>query len=322
LLWAVDSALIPEGSWGEKLTLRTPETGLLVVSGNPTKFLQGHNLFGSDELVPLVVAATLKALRLIQDKIDPDSSFAQVDLTPPDEYLAKWLSGDFVLSRIDLTAMFAVGSTADVRSWLRVAGDGARMKWKNRVYDQGTLYLGRAEKGKRAKDESWKFYCKRDELDAHKLPASLSHRGELLAWAEGKLRGELTLRTRVLKKLGLRFGRDWSAERVVEVYLSRWEQIQLSDNAVVPVEIVQELPKHLREPYLAWKDGMDPQALYSRATLYRHRKQILERLGLDILVPAPKSNVISLPRVLTITPATIPDFARGTSLLFEPSRAA
>jgi II/X family phage/plasmid replication protein len=96
----------------------------------------------------------------------------------------------------------------------------------------------------------------------------------------------------------------------------------LSDNVVIPVEIVQELPKRLREPYLAWQNGMDLEQLYSRPTLYRNRKEIIERLGIDVLVPAPKSNVIPLRRVLSLTPATIPDFARGTSLLFEPSRAA
>jgi II/X family phage/plasmid replication protein len=322
LLWAVDSALIPEGSWGEKLTLRTPETGKLVVSGNPSKFLQGHNLFGSDDLVSLVVAATLKALRLIQDSFPVGSRYAQTDLMPSDECLATWVAGDFLVARADLTFMFHVGSTADVRSWISVAGDAARMRYKNRVSDRGTLYFGRSEKGKRAKDEAWKLYCKRDELDAHQLPAQLPHRNDLLAYSEGMLRAELTLRRRVLNKFGLLFGRDWSAERVAEIFRLRWELLELSDNVIVPVEVVQALPRHLQAAYLAWQVGMDPEQLYPRTTLYRYRKDILARTGIDILVPAPKSNVIPLRRVLSLTPATIPDFARGTSLLFEPSRAA
>lgn len=322
LLWSVESSMIPEGSWGEKLTLRSPETGKLVVSGNPTKFLQGHNLFGPDDLRSLVVAATLKALSLIQAGVAANADLHGIDLMPSELDLARWRAGDFTVSRVDLTHMFRVGTTADVRAWLRVAGDSARMKWKNKVYQQGTLYFGHAEKGKRAKDESWKLYCKRDEIEVHQLPAQLPHRAELTDYAEGMLRAELTLRRKALAKFGLLSGRSWSAERVIEVFGQRWECLELSDNVTVPVEVVQALPRHLQAAYLAWQAGMDPAQLYPRATLYRHAKAIRERVGVDILVPAPKSNVVPLRRILTLSPATIPAWARGTSLLFDPSKAA
>lgn len=320
VLWVAESAMIPEGSWGEKLTLRTSESGKLSVSGNPAKFLQAHNLFGSDDLRALVVAATCRALAMIQLDLRKHPEFAELDLTPCPADLTAWRLGDFTISRVDINSMFRVGSTADVRSWLLAASEASRVKWKNKVYMPGTLYFGHSAKGKRAKDESWKLYCKRDELDAHKLP-ELPHRQDLIDYAEGMLRAELTLRTRALKKMGLHFGHQWTDETAVTLFAARWETLEMSDNATVPVDVVRALPRHLQAAYLAWKAGMDPAQLSKKTTLYRHRQALIERIGVDILVPAPVSNVIPLRRVLTLTPATIPDWARGTSLLFD-SRTA
>lgn len=324
LLWMVESAVIPEGSWGAKLTLRTPETGKLYVSGNPVKFLQGHNLFGCDDLRSLVVAATLRALEIVQADCRGRAGFESLDLMPSADDLAAWWSGDWRIRKIDLTFMFDVGSTSDVRAWLRAASEASRMKYKRGMFDQGTLYFGRANKGERAKDESWKLYCKRDELDAHVLP-ELPNRSELIQFAEGKLRAELTLRTRALDRLGLLFGRCWSDVMVADCFMSRWENLEMSDAATVPVDAVQALPRAARAAFLAWQAGVDPRQLYpSHATLYRHRRTILDRVGADILVPAPRSNVVPLRRVLSLKPVSVPTWARGTSLYFDPeaTRAA
>ena len=320
LLWVVESAVIPEGSWGSKLTLRTPETGKLYVQGNPVKFLQGHNLFGCDDLRPLVVAATLRALAIVQADCRNRPGFEDLDLAPSPADLAAWWAGDWKLSRVDLTFMFDVGSTADVRAWLRAAADASRMKYKRSMYDQGTLYFGRSNKGQRAKDESWKLYCKRDELEAHSLP-ELPNRDDLIKFAEGKLRAELTLRTRALDRLGLLFGKCWSDAVVADAFMSRWEMLEMSDAATVPVDAVQMLPSAAQKAFLAWQAGVDPAQLYKRAMLYRHRKTILDRVGADILVPAPRSNVVPLRRVLSLKPVSVPTWARGTSLYFDPETA-
>ena len=49
---SVDRRLWLEGSHDSRISVRG-WPGYLEISGNPTKFLQGHNLFGSGDLKPL-----------------------------------------------------------------------------------------------------------------------------------------------------------------------------------------------------------------------------------------------------------------------------
>jgi II/X family phage/plasmid replication protein len=53
--WQSEKRLPVVGSHDARPHIVSKGEGVIDISGNPTKFLQGHNLFGSDNLVGLVL---------------------------------------------------------------------------------------------------------------------------------------------------------------------------------------------------------------------------------------------------------------------------
>jgi II/X family phage/plasmid replication protein len=164
------------GSFDEHLTLRTVRAGRVEVDGNPSKFLQGHNLFGSDDLPGLLDAALTRALTML-------------GRPPTPQERALWVAGDFVVSRVDLTNSFALPCRSDVAAWIRAASELGRIRWRGRGMLTGsTLYFGKVAAGKRAGDWSLKFYGKAEEIEArskgHKLPENLPSRDALVEWVQ------------------------------------------------------------------------------------------------------------------------------------------
>ncbi|WP_317490894.1 phage/plasmid replication protein, II/X family, partial [Acinetobacter baumannii] len=45
---------VKTGSYSTKIQIQSVTDTQIYISGNPTKFLQGHNLFGSNDLVGLM----------------------------------------------------------------------------------------------------------------------------------------------------------------------------------------------------------------------------------------------------------------------------
>jgi II/X family phage/plasmid replication protein len=303
------------GSHDEHLTLRTVQRGRVEFDGNPSKFLQGHNLCGSDDLPGLVAAALVKAFGLLGLDVPPDD-------------LAQWLAGDFELSRVDVTSMFELQNRADVRAWIRAASELGQMKWRGRGQMSGsTLYFGKVAKGKRGSTWSLKIYCKADELDAvgrsHKLHPQLPLRDELTAWVQNKLRAEVMLRGQELKRYcggGLLRASEWNLETATVIFRHYFGKLQLGTNIMLATQTEDTLKPAVRLAYTAWKDGHDLRALLPTATFYRYRKQVLEMTGgdIDLLVTKAKSNVVPLVRVLELQAASTPDFlADRPDLLFR-----
>jgi II/X family phage/plasmid replication protein len=303
------------GSYDEHLTLRTVARGVLEVDGNPSKFLQGHNIVGSDDLCGLMDAAVCKALAILGH-------------TPADDDRAQWLAGEWNISRIDLTQMYELDTVSDVRAWLRSAGELARMRWRGRgTFEGTTLYFGKVAKGKRAADWTLKCYCKADEVQArgksHQLPDRLPLRDALMAWVEYKLRVELLMRTGELKRFeGGQYRRAsaWNIETASVIFGQYFAKMELGENVMLPVEIEETLKPAMRLAYNSWKAGNDLRGLLPRRTFYHYRRNILALTDglIDIAVPQPKTNVIPLRRILTLRPASDPTFlADRSDLLFR-----
>ena len=88
-------------------------------------------------------------------------------------------------------------------------------------------------------------------------------------------------------------------------------------------EVLDSLKPTLRMVYDSWEAGSDLRAILPKPTFYRHRATLLPH-GIDIatLVPREVSNVVPLFKVLEAVPVSIPDWAEGTPLYFEPRRIA
>lgn len=306
--WSTRCKREMRGSWSSKCMVRTLESsrivagvdwdGVLELDGNPAKFLEGHNLFGSDDPVEL-------ARRMVQrvgSVVAPGTDLSAVSVE------------DGMLSRIDLTGSWLVDRDSDVLPFLRAMEERVWCPYRGRgVQDHpGTLYYGISRKGKRAKDWQLKLYAKGLDIVAHPLPEPALTVPGLLEEVNRTIRVELTLRSAELKRLGLQRVGDWTPDRVETVWRSYVDRLDFSE-ATMSLDVVDLAGIGLKARHIdaiaAWKAGNDLRAGRSRATFHRLRKEVRDLTGYDIATHVPKSNVVPLRRVVEAKPASTPSWA-------------
>lgn len=262
--------LVLEGSFDSRLLVQSRTGADLYLSGNPVKFIQGHNLYGPSDPVRLFFDAGWEVRKA-------------VGLFPSAQ---TWAANDFVgprFTRIDLTRSYRFPSSPSARSWLREVGGTARSRHKGNVSTDGTIYFG-----KNSQRWSLKLYHKGDELLArskgHRLPDELAQRERLLEWADGVVRFEITLRSKELEKL------DMSKWAPLEVWERYYAKVTFNQNTQMmePDMLEVSLPFKLQGTLAMWRTGADLRARMSHNTFYVHRRALLKAMGIDIAVPPPK----------------------------------
>ena len=275
------------------------------VFGNPVKWLQGHNIFGTDDLVYLVNKFFTQLLL---------KHGLELGLSPNCFQLDRIRLGAYQLLRVDINYSWLLDSRSSVLAWLRAAGSCARLKRRGAgQYASETLYFAKSSR-------RWavKCYSKGHEINAkgHKLPKELQI-PELLDFAEKALRIELVIRSMGLMHLNLDTAKDWSKE-LPKMLLSQLvlDDLEMSDNMPLHHDVLNELPAKLRLVYQSWIAGDDLRKILPKNTFYRYRRQMLEH-GIDIslLQEKEKSNVIPLIRYLEAVPAEIPQWAYDRDLV-------
>ena len=296
-----------EGSHSSKISIKslhTGEDGELYFSGNPAKFLQGHNLFGSNDILA-IMSATIERI------------YSVLGIQPTTQNLTDVKNGNYQLTRLDITEMFELPTKSDVLAWIRACAHSSRSRHKSAGVLRGdTLYWGQ-----NSRSWSMKAYAKGQEILAkgHELAENLLFRAELTQWAENKLRLELTLRGTELKKHGMQSACSFNDSELFDKFFRMYrERITVSENFSLSSELIEILPQNLRCSYVLWKNGEDLRQTLSKNTYYRHRRELLKH-GVDISVKQlpESSNVIPLVRVLEAIPAKIPAFAIGTPLYWQ-----
>lgn len=308
--YRTDKRLMLEGSHESRISVRGG-LGVLEISGNPAKFLQGHNLFGPAALVPLME----RCLRVAADKLG---------LVPSVADLAAWRRGDYEVSRIDIARMIDCGSPERVRKVLDALGLVARKKYQARsVVGSGTVYIG---KGSRR--QVLKFYDKGYEIQqkGHQLSATLApiwHQ-RLTGFAPGKLRAEVKIGSKWLhENPGFRLAGFWDEDLAASVLDKQLAALEVSDTMRLPDDVIAGLPPKLVPVYDAWRNGRDLRAIYSKPTFYRYRRQLLDLAGVDIAITQPRAVVAEaqyvagfpLRELLQSPGVPVPEWAKGTSLL-------
>ncbi|MBE0138152.1 hypothetical protein FOT52_02250, partial [Citrobacter portucalensis] len=198
--WESLTAISVVGSHDSSLRLKTHSVNdcgngtYVYFDGNPVKFLQGHNLFGTDNLI-LLLSTVLKKI----------TSIPELGLNPTDFDVRSWEKGNFKLNRVDCTAMFDVGNTANALSWIRQAEMNATLSHRGRgqVTKGSTLYFGKS-----SRRSSVKFYAKGEEFQKHSHAAFLQLPA-LVDYANRGLRCEVVLRSLELNHRGLSSGSAW-----------------------------------------------------------------------------------------------------------------
>lgn len=315
--WSTNKRLAVLGSFDSSLHIqsdkytRDPVTGMythILFDGNPVKFFQGHNLWGTNDLVGLMAETVLKVASIL-------------DLVIPEDDWYLIYKGGYYLKRVDSTVMIALGSQADVQAFLYSAERTAHMRYKGQgIMTKGTLYFG-----KHSRRESLKMYSKYTEIMAkgHELPKELQDLPELYTWAKDKLRIEATTRSMQLKEMGLDKGLCWGDNTPDDTVNRLLNGLNMSEQHTLSSVVLDELPARARLAYQSWKDGHDIKNILPKASFYRYRAELLKQ-GVDIAVKQgnraePNPNVIEFRRVLRPERCEqIPAWAIGTSLYFEP----
>jgi II/X family phage/plasmid replication protein len=302
----IANRLSVKGSHDATITIRSHTDNTVEISGNPAKFLQGHNVFGTNDLKYLVAKM-----------IDKLCMIDELELKPTDIEYENIQEGKYHLSRVDVNEHFAFPSAQVARAWLRAAGNSANMKFRGAgLFKEGTLYF----EGKRYIP---KIYFKYDEINSkdksHRLPDELLQIPELIEYAEKSLRFEIKILSTQLKDWYLHLGCNWDADTATMLINDQFiSKLQLSANMPIENEVIQSLPKNLRLTYTAWVNGEDLRQVLSRPTFYRYRTRLME-YGIDISIvkdiEKEQSNVVPMIRYLEAVPMGIPDWAYERNLV-------
>ncbi len=279
----------------------------LYIDGNPSKWLQGHNLVGSDDLLSLVWDAFQRLCAL-------------VGLEPTDFERQKVRAGQYRVTRVDYNRMFERPSRADVRAWLRAGEFKCKSRHGRPVNNRGTLTFGKGS-------THWSVvcYCKADEINSggsHKLPEEFHQYPEIYQWIDNKLRVELRLRSKKLKALNLEMASSLTPAALWALYRQFIGELDMSEQIELNSEQLLKLPNKIRGTYVLWKQGHDLKEMLPNGTYYRHRTALME-FGIDINIRCDRrddTNVIPMIRVLEAKPAAIPSFFFDRGLVHPSTR--
>lgn len=304
----IANRLVVEGSHDANITIRSHTDSTIEISGNPAKFLQGHNVFGTNDLKYLV-ARLFDRLCMIDE----------LQLKPTEQEYNAIQDGYYRLSRVDVNEHFFFPSASLARAWLRAAGRSANMKFRGAgLFKEGTLYF--VPNSRRFVP---KIYFKYDEINSkdkkHRLPEKLLQIPELVEYAEKSLRFEIKILSTQLNDWELHLGCNWTDDVATMLINDQFiSKLQLSENMALDQSILETLPKSLTPVYALWEQGQDLRRFYSKTAFYRWRSKLME-YGIDISIvkdlDAEPSNVVPMIRYLEAVPMGIPDWAYSKGLV-------
>lgn len=277
------------GSYDSVMYVRGTSRGI-EFSGNPAKFLQGHNFWGPSPIPELGFWLGWEIC-------------TRLGIEATELELNSWGSGNVSLTRIDITRMVRPDGAPDgwANKWLSVASalaHGGHQRVTNRgQYDAGTLYVGQ-----NSRRVSLKIYSKEAELKKHPIALPLSPAGVDLTseYLRNTLRVEVTLRGMELRDRGLGLLEFWSEERAEAILDERIDKLSLPGSMSMTPSLPDDAPLTARQAYELWLAGADCRTLYSQKTFYRRRRELLA-YGVDIakvrprILERPEQDAIDMP---------------------------
>jgi II/X family phage/plasmid replication protein len=296
-----------EGSYSNRITVQSTLMDgrpAIWVSGCPAKWFQGHNVHGSDDVHGLCLEMLARVCSLLK-------------LAPSASDLADWRLGNIDLTRTDVTYSWWLSTLSQSRAFIRALAASAHLRHRGAGQFKGeTLYFG-----KNSTRWSLKLYAKGLELQARPLPVDLQE-SSLLAHAEGLVRVELCLRSKLLASCGLARVSGWGDNSASELHARLLSGLEIAEATMLQVETLEGLSGRLQVVYQSWRDGHDLRSMLARRTFYRYRRELLAH-GIDIAVKQERtgvdlSNVVPLRAVLVAQPVAAPDWLVGTPWYFEP----
>ena len=243
---------------------------IIEISGNPIKFLQGHNLIGSLNIVGLGLTMINRIFKILNQETGQELDTMNIR--------------EIKITRLDIARVFTINPPELIKEFLIQASKTAIMEYRGRgILQDQTLYHG-----KKSKRYSHKFYNKALEMTQNKSMGGLPQEAQdrLLSAAYGCLRSELVFRSMELKKLGLVYLKDFIDVDLKALYNQYYSRLNIPENIMSKTAVKTfELPRALRNTYELWRRGVDVREMMAKATFYLHRRKILELTGMDISAP-------------------------------------
>ncbi|WP_321926903.1 phage/plasmid replication protein, II/X family [Paraburkholderia guartelaensis] len=285
--------LAPDGAQIKATSLRNG-TAISIIC-NPLKVLQGHNIFGPNNLrafAPEIIVRVLDHL----------------DLAYTDDDVAEWMAGEFAVHAADITHRYRLPENVTVV-------DIRRHMIRNMAierYRQAALERGIGVRFNAASSYgAWLIYDKHKEMEdkrTHAFPVLAAVHGEqaddvwdlLAATAKSSARVELKLKKKYLEQHGLDRGSAWTASTADEVYDCELAALRLDRHKPMSVlrdSIAVVTNAAHRRTLEMWAQGSNLKGLFSRASLDSHRKAIIKACGIDIDRDVPAVEPLPLPEL-------------------------
>ena len=295
------------GSHEAVMQLRAPGIHEIQLSGNLTKFLHGHNLWGSSDPVELLWAVLVR----MEHAGVFGCSLASLGLLSP-----SLMAYATTVSRVDCTVMLLADSPADVITALRSLRVAGRLRDRGKSglphpWDQGDGVTFGSKPGKSFRHRSLTFYSKGQDVTVHPLPDIMMVDAEVIDWTNLCLRCEVRLGGNYLRKKSLRALSEWTEETATTEWNAMMARMDMNGSDEKPAALA-DLSPHLQTAYGAWLSGMDLRSILSKPTFYRQRQAILKAIDVDIAIPRPKeptAQVVPIKRIIQLQPAGRPAFA-------------
>jgi hypothetical protein len=257
------------------------------VTSSIAKFLQGHNVFGSNQL-------ELLCLGLIENLYN----FLGIRFTPKERQAI--LVKRIRLTRLDLTVSFVLPSQLMVLEVIEAIKDQFRaqgLKWSAYGQDDYECVYLRQHSTR----STFKFYDKYAELQVNKIPLCVPSRELIIEYARALVRFELTLRGKELRRLGLQYADCWTPKLVREILMDRLDRLDLQGELRerIPVRHIEGLSKTCQQFYGLYEQGCNLRRIRHYAPLRRSRAEILRRHSVDIFRPHGSVNNVALNELLT-----------------------
>lgn len=344
ILYEMDCSVIAESSFSDKVTVRCisreavlngkKQNSLLQeqkkeqikdvlaypyylrIDGNPSKWFQGHNVSGLFELT-IVTDFLVNICSVL--KIKDVSLFHRI------------ITGDFKVSRVDVTFSYMLRDLRDVQDWIRAAGQCFRSRYQGvKTYGCETLMVGIVGDGQTQVNDNkirgsrrsiLKIYAKGAEV---KLKDFVSRFGEdigkqLFDFTQGLLRVECCFRGMFLKTKGLVNFKDFTESKLMELFFAKRDSLELPKNVELLESDLKRFKPRQLGIYELWLTGVDLRQRYPKQTLSRYAKEF-KQFGINLYAPpreVKRCNVIPMFKVLEAMPAVLPDMF--SHLIYEPN---
>lgn len=240
----------------------------LLISGNPSKFIQGHNVFAIDDWA--IVEEMVK--RVVN------------------ELTGCWYYSIKKMTRIDINYGLVFNNHHEIEMTLAALANTTGDKWGRPVCKMGSVYFGNRKR------QLLKLYAKAPEFSRNMKNTEYSDL-ELLPI----LRPELTVGRNHFEE------HDWKQYKSAEFRKSEWnknmKRIRINELETFDASI---LPKKNMKIYALWLSGVDLKSMYSQGTIYNYASE-MRSYGIDIYQKPEKSNILNLARTLESRSLTAQD---------------